>query len=317
MRPILATGKFPDDAPIAAQFAVERRSLAELPSGLDLAGLAGEVEMHGYARGTLAKPFIVIEAVGKGIHYVGLAARSPATFDLHWLATADVNGIASELDVQSIEDHVLHGSLRIDAAPRDLLRPGAAWGADLNLETQNFPLSFVPFFADHAVRGAVSGKVGIAALHRAPEIHGDLTIDDLKVGRETAGHVELTFDSKSRRARPRFRSAATLPIGTAPYLHAQGRGACWFADNIRPTFDPALPVEMALGRCALPPRRIAADHRRRHRAAERDTRGAPRSGGPCRVLRLFFTPFAAPRSSAIPGCYRWSLVASSGGSRPR
>ena len=76
VRPILATGKFPDDAPIAAQFAVERRSLAELPSGLDLADLAGEVEMHGYARGTVAKPFIVIEAVGKGIHYVGLAARA-------------------------------------------------------------------------------------------------------------------------------------------------------------------------------------------------------------------------------------------------
>ena len=164
VRPILATGKFPDDAPIAAQFALRSGVLSPSSRADSTWPISQErSECVGYARGTFAKPFIVIEAVGKGIHYVGLAARSPATFNLHWLATADVNGIASEVDVQSIEDHVLHGSLRIDAAPLDLMRPGAAWGADLNLEAQNFPLSFVPFFADHAARGAITGKVNIGA----------------------------------------------------------------------------------------------------------------------------------------------------------
>ena len=74
----------------------------------------------------------------------------------------------------------------------------------------------MPFFADHATRGAVSGKIGISALHRTPEIHGNLTVDDLKVGRETAGQVELTFDAKDQRAPPRFKSAARLPVGPHP-----------------------------------------------------------------------------------------------------
>ena len=66
-------------------------------------------------------------------------------------------------------------------------------------------------------------------------MQGNLVIDDLKVGRETAGQVELTFDSKGQACSASLQVGREAADQSAPYLHAQGRGACWFADNIRPT----------------------------------------------------------------------------------
>jgi translocation and assembly module TamB len=243
LRGLLTTGRIPSDAPVEADFGIERRELEALPANVRPTGLTGQADAHGYAQGTIGAPFFVIEVAGYGLKYSARAPNAPS-LDLEWVTTYDLEQAASEVTVRSASRQVMHASVQATASLEKLLAGENRWTGGAYAELDRFPLAFLPT-DEQRVTGDLSGKISIFGLHEKPGVKARLHADDFRVGREAVGSVELalTVDERS--------CAATIDAGSAGAANAaratlKGNAACFWKDATIPAIDPNGRAELAL-----------------------------------------------------------------------
>jgi translocation and assembly module TamB len=249
--------------------------------------LDGDVELNASVKGSISDPFLVVTAnawglahvlrgavepplreqaalpaaKGKGDGKAGTKApvkqlpppESPWGLPIDATAVLSYNGLKATLDA-----HVKHEDKEVLAAGADLsvsladllaghpVRPTGSMTAKLT----EAPVGEVPFLSDHGIEGHLNGTVALAGLGTAPTLAIDLTLPDLKIGRD------LTYDTASLKldiARPRDgsrapeRGSATMKLElaskTGGKLEAAAVSEVLWQNGIIPTLDEQRPVD--------------------------------------------------------------------------
>jgi len=247
LRRTLATHKLPADAPVEAAFGIEQRSLEQFPPDLRPTPLLGKLQVHGYAQGTLAKPFFVVEVAAEGLRYPGTRRTNVPPLDVQWVTTYDLEQAASDLDVRAGSEHVLRASLQANASLEKFLSSRGSrppWDAGFYADLHGFPLAIVPAVADNGMSGALSGRVSVSGIHVKPEARGDLSIDDVRVGNESTGPAAVSFEVDQHTCMVSL-NAGRQGSPASGYAMLRAKAGCLWKDATIPGLDPQAPVEAA------------------------------------------------------------------------
>jgi hypothetical protein len=192
----VALRRLPADAPLQAHFGVAARPVEQLPPFLRPFPFSGRLEAHGYAEGTIAKPFFVTDVRGSGLR---ASPTSPA-MELDWITTYDLEDAASDIELKMGERTVLRASFQAEIALEQLLgTPGLEpWSAGLFAEIDGLPLAALPGLVEHEALGSLFGSVSVSGLHQSPKVAGRFSIDDLRIGDDAIGPVALSLEADAQ-----------------------------------------------------------------------------------------------------------------------
>jgi hypothetical protein len=241
----LATHRLPTDAPIEADFGIEPRSLDELPANARIPGLSGNAEVHGYAEGTIGKPFVVLEVAGHSLKYEA-GGQGASSVDVEWVTTYDLEQAASDITLRSGGRDVAKASIQANASLEKLLAGGdRAWNGGAYAVLDGFPLDFFPTSPDARYSGSLSGKIAASGIHEKPHLEARLAVDDLRVGRDSAGPIVLAVEADEKNCVASFDAGAPDDRDTGRAT-MRARAGCTWKNGTVPSIDPASPLELAL-----------------------------------------------------------------------
>jgi autotransporter translocation and assembly factor TamB len=166
--------------PIDVRASAPMRAIADLPVGLRIAGLSGDVGGHLGVHGTLARPELRAALDGRGI----VVQNSNSPVDLHAEAQLDAGGSLygsgeAKLAKKSLAKAVITGTL-----------PGgdpSAFRGDVKLDLKGLPLELLGAYTKNNVRGHLFGTASFSTL----ETGGGALLADLEVGDALVGGAPL------------------------------------------------------------------------------------------------------------------------------
>jgi translocation and assembly module TamB len=246
------------------------RTLDSLPSPLAEAipAVDGEVAVSGSASGTLDQPTFV---VGAQAFNVGPTERGKVAAE--WLPPLTVDfaagydpvrgqGLAGmSVGVNRQPVAVLNASVDVDAQVLTGSRTAdeLPWRADVTAEFFDLPIHAVPALADREIAGALSGKIELKDLNRAPLARGELFIPALRVQDRfqrvsIKGEVRTPKDAEARGgSAPEDTRAATASVSVDITDEEEGKlqilgtaGVQWNALSL-PEIDTEAPGQLVVG----------------------------------------------------------------------
>jgi translocation and assembly module TamB len=229
------------DAPIDARIVVPRRSLDALPAALGEPPVTGAVELAAEVRGTARAP--KIQLVAKGTDLLPRAAAACLT-RLDVETKLDYDGEKAVARITAA--HGGHEILAADAAVKvsaaqALAGRAVAWEASGNVALARFPLDVAGALLSEPIAGEVSGRIGIADLHRAASLDADLDLRGVTLSRTTLprGKVRVTMKGGALAASARLDQADG-------FAEARATGAIAWGEQFAPSLDLARPVDITL-----------------------------------------------------------------------
>jgi hypothetical protein len=246
----IALRRVPVDAPIDARFGVEARSFDRLPPVLQPLPLSGLLSMHGYAEGTIAQPFLVVEVDGSDLKMRG-ATRDTPPLELGWVTTYDLEDAASDIDLRMGAAHVVRATLQVNATVPQLLgTPGEKpWSGGLYVEVDRFLLKLLPALAEKETSGALSGRLSVSGIHESPVVASHLSIDDLRFGDEVVGPVAVSLEATDRTCVASLEAGASNQPARATL---RARAGCRWKNGTVPSLVSDVPAEIALDAAQFP-----------------------------------------------------------------
>jgi translocation and assembly module TamB len=229
---------------IAATLGLPARDLADLPMGLGMRGMHGEVAASAEFQGSLENPTIDVRAtLRQGGADVSLLALP---LDLDVSGHYDGAHAQAALDARGRGEPVLALQAAVDARATDVLdglRSGAfPWRASGRATLTKFPLQSLAYLDDRQVRGHLSGEFSLEGLHDDARASLSLATSDVRVGdvpcraarlQASVGGGELDATARIDEEQEGFAEASA---------HV---GALWGARMV-PSVDTSHPIDVAV-----------------------------------------------------------------------
>jgi translocation and assembly module TamB len=207
-----------------------------LLTGLGGDALAGDVELTATMDGSLERPAVAVKLAGHGLAHVTISpgshsAQPAATrrvvapalgscgIPAEITATAGYDGARASLDatVDCAGRVAAHAKADIGVPIADLLAGRARATGSVQVELDQLPVGDIPFFADHDIAGAVTGRVTMAGMGDQPSLNADLHMPGLRVGTVVYERAALTLaiERPSPASKGRSRSKLALELAGA------------------------------------------------------------------------------------------------------
>lgn len=222
------------DAPLSAKLIVPKRAFADMPELSGAATVPGTFEAELDVSGTALDPRVALVAHARGVRSPALAPKASADVDIG----LDYDGQKGDLvaKVAAEQHEVMDLTAHVDLRSRDLVEPTGQpldWGGSARIALSKFPIETVGALADRRVRGHVSGEVVLEDLHHDAKLHGEIALDQLKVGRAAYERGKIVVDARGGKA------TAELRIDQSDgYVDLRaGTGLLWGA-AVTPSLDP-------------------------------------------------------------------------------
>ena len=240
-------------APLSGRISIPRRridSFVSLPSFVRdrLPDLSGELRADAYIDGTLDDPFFTARAsafkMAVAQHLKGGEA-TPWTVPLNaeLLATYDAEKATIDLHVKDGPKEIATANGEVTFDLRKLIAGGSpGYTAGFFARLDEAPLGEVPWFADHDVRGHMSGTVSMSGLNEHPEMKIDLSLPDLQIGQdlffeEGSLKVDIAPPTVASGDRSTARVQAHLGAQDGGLLDVSGFAGILWQGGLLPTID--------------------------------------------------------------------------------
>lgn len=173
-------------SPMTLDVEIPQRRIATLPKALGLGDTQGKIGVSLQGTGTAFAPKLKLVTRFENLRTPDV----PVKLGLTGIVGATYDG--SELDVTGAISARKEQILALDGKAhvlwRDLLilkdKSTLPWDASAHAVLTNLPLRAVQALADRSIKGTLSGEVSITDLHKNARASVQLSIDDLKVGRD-------------------------------------------------------------------------------------------------------------------------------------
>jgi translocation and assembly module TamB len=248
---------------LSARLSTPRRALSSfstLPAFLSehLPEVAGDVELSGFADGTLDQPFFTFQAKGYGMRHAPKDAGEPSPWvvpvEVEALVTYDASG--APLSAQAVVARTGRPIARIGAEIETDLRelfsdkpskpnlpgkePPPRWTGGFRAELLGVPLGEIPFFADRDIAGNLSGTLSASGLNQNPSLSLKLDMPDLQLGPEVfleSGTVSLQIQPVEGSGRSRAFVTADILAQDGGRLRTNAYSGIVWRDKLMPAID--------------------------------------------------------------------------------
>ncbi|MEO8800781.1 MAG: translocation/assembly module TamB domain-containing protein [Polyangiaceae bacterium] len=173
-------------SPITLDVEIPQRRIATLPKALGLGDTQGKIGVSLQGTGTAFAPKLKLVTRFENLRTpdvpvkLALTGIVGATYDG---SVVDVTGAVS-----ARKEQILAVDAKAHVLWRDLLilkdKSTLPWDASAHAVLTNLPIRAVQALADRSIKGSLSGEVSVTDLHKNARASVQLSIDDLKVGRD-------------------------------------------------------------------------------------------------------------------------------------